>query len=59
MVSVRVTVLAALSAALGLYVAVRLVLLGVKVPVPPDHVAEVALPPIDPASIAFAVAHIP
>ena len=33
----------------------KAVLSGLNVPVPPDHIAEVALPPITPASCTFGV----
>ena len=58
MVSVSVTIFAALSAALGVYMAFRVVLFGLYVPVPPVQVADVAPPPITPARVTVAVAHI-
>jgi hypothetical protein len=50
-VSVNVTVPAAYSAALGVYTAFIVVLLGEKIPVPPLQVPPVAEPPTAPARI--------
>ena len=57
-VNVSVTVPAVISAALGVYTALSVVLLGENVPVPPDHVAVVAEPPIVPASVTVLLPHI-
>ena len=43
------------SAAEGVYIAFKVVLSGLNVPVPPVQVAEVALPPIEPARVTFGV----
>ena len=50
-VNVNVTVPAEISAALGVYDALSVVLFGVNVPVPPDQVPTVALPPMEPARV--------
>jgi hypothetical protein len=47
-VNVRVTVPAVLSAALGVYTALRVFLFGLKLPVPPVHDPVVAAPPTEP-----------
>ena len=52
-VSVRVTVPAVISAALGVYTALRVVMPGANVPLPPLHVPEVAAPPTTPANVTF------
>jgi hypothetical protein len=52
-VRVSVTVPAVISAALGVYTALSVVLLGANVPVPPLHVPEVAAPPTTPANVTF------
>src|SRR5664279_3412508 len=57
-VKVNVTVPAVTSAALGVYIAVNVVLFGLYAPVPPDHVADVALPPLRPASVTVLPAQI-
>jgi hypothetical protein len=57
-VRVNVTVRAAISAALGVYVTTKEFVLGLNVPVPPDHVAEVAPPPIDPVKLIGTSEHI-
>ncbi len=57
-VNVSVTVPAATSAALGVYIAFKVELFGAKVPVPPLQVALVAEPPIVPASVTVLPAHI-
>ena len=50
-VSVNVTNPAEISAALGVYVALSVVLLGANVPPPPLHVPAVALPPTTPFKV--------
>jgi hypothetical protein len=50
-VRVSVTNPAAISPAVGVYVAFNVVLFGLNAPAPPDHVADVALPPLEPASV--------
>jgi hypothetical protein len=57
-VKVNVTVPAAISAALGVYIALSVVLFGLNVPVPPDHVADVAEPPVTPANVTVLPAQI-
>src|SRR6478736_5984434 len=49
-VSVSVTLPAAISAAVGVYVALSVVALGLNVPAPPVHVPLEAPPPTTPAS---------
>jgi hypothetical protein len=56
--SVRVTLPAVTSAALGVYTALRVFLLGAKTPVPPVQFPETAEPPIEPFSVAVVPAHI-
>ena len=57
-VRVSVTVPAVLSAAEGLYTALRVLAFGAYVPVPPDQAALTAEPPMLPARVAEARAHI-
>jgi hypothetical protein len=54
-VSVSVTDPELISVAVGVYVAVRDVLLGENVPAPPLHVPEEAEPLTDPASVTAGV----
>jgi hypothetical protein len=58
MVNISVTVPAVISAALGVYIAFKVVLLGLYAPVPPDHVALADEPPLVPASVAVLVEQI-
>jgi hypothetical protein len=53
--NVRVTEPAAISAAVGVYVAVSELLLGLKVPAPPLHVPEDAEPLTEPARVTPAL----
>ena len=57
-VRVNVTVRAAISAALGVYVTIKVVRLGLNVPVPPNHEAEEAPPPKDPVKLIGTSEHI-
>src|SRR5262249_23926242 len=52
LLSVSVTLPAAISAAVGVYVAFKAAALGLNVPAPPLHVPPVAPPPTAPASCA-------
>lgn len=57
-VKIKVTVPAVTSAALGVYTAFKVVLLGAKVPEPPDQVPDVAEPPMTPFKVAVPPEHI-
>jgi hypothetical protein len=52
-VNVNSTDPAAISPALGVYIAFNVLAFGLNVPVPPLHVPEVALPPTIPASVTL------